>query len=121
MKIGIVCSPTYGGFGVVATELGRFLAERGNEVHFISAAIPFRLQSVTSPNIFFHEVQSINYPVLPGEMHGITIASKTVQVAQDYDLDIVHAHYAIPHAISAWLAREVSPRQCKRFKVVTTL
>ncbi|HMZ50786.1 MAG TPA: N-acetyl-alpha-D-glucosaminyl L-malate synthase BshA [Candidatus Sumerlaeota bacterium] len=121
MKIGIVCSPTYGGSGVVATELGRFLAERGNEVHFISAAIPFRLQSVTSPNIFFHEVQSINYPVLPGEMHGITIASKTVQVAQDYDLDIVHAHYAIPHAISAWLAREVSPRQCKRFKVVTTL
>ena len=121
MKIGIVCSPTYGGSGVVATELGRFLAQRGHEVHFISVAMPFRLDPRPNENILFHEVQNINYPVLPGEMHGITIASKTVQVAQDYGLDIVHAHYAIPHAISAWLAREVSPRTCKRFKVVTTL
>lgn len=121
MKIGIVCSPTYGGSGVVATELGRFLARRGHQLHFISTAMPFRLDPSPDENITFHEVQSINYPVLPGEMHGITIASKTVQVAQDYGLDIVHAHYAIPHAISAWLAREVSPRTCKRFKVVTTL
>jgi N-acetyl-alpha-D-glucosaminyl L-malate synthase BshA len=121
MRIGIVCSPTYGGSGVVATELGRFLAQRGHEVHFISIAMPFRLDPQPTQNIYFHEVQSMNYPVLPGELYGISIASKTVQVAQDYSLDIVHAHYAIPHAISAWLAREVAGDGCRRFKMVTTL
>lgn len=120
MRIGIICSPTYGGSGVVATELGRFLARRGHEVHFISIAMPFRLETSPSEKIFFHEVQSINYPVLPGELFGISIASKAVQVATDYDLELIHAHYAIPHAISAWLAREVGGR-CPKFKVVTTL
>jgi N-acetyl-alpha-D-glucosaminyl L-malate synthase BshA len=119
MKIGIVCAPTYGGSGVVATELGRFLARRGHQVHVISTAMPFRLDAEPADEIFFHEVQSVNYPVLPGDLAGISIAGKTVQVAQDFGLDIVHAHYAIPHAISAWLAREASEK-C-RFKVVTTL
>lgn len=121
MRIAIVCSPTYGGSGVVATELGRFLAERGHEVHFISIAMPFRLAPEATRNVYFHEVQAVNYPVLPGELYGIAIASKTVQVAQDYGVDVVHAHYAIPHAISAWLAREVAQNGCKPFKVVTTL
>lgn len=119
MKIGIVCSPTYGGSGVVATELGRSLAGRGHEVHFISIAMPFRLDASPAENIYYHEVQSLDYPVLPGELWGISIASRTVQVVQDYNLDIVHAHYAIPHAISAWLARSVMPKQ--QFRVVTTL
>ncbi|MBI1293276.1 N-acetyl-alpha-D-glucosaminyl L-malate synthase BshA [bacterium] len=119
MKIGIICAPTYGGSGVVATELGRFLARRGHQVHVISTAMPFRLDAEPADEIFFHEVQTVNYPVLPGDLAGISIAGKTVQVAQDYKLDIVHAHYAIPHAISAWLARETSPST--PFKVVTTL
>lgn len=119
MKIGIVCSPTYGGSGVVATELGRFLALRGHQVHFISIAMPFRLDATPADNIFFHEVHSLDYPVLPGELWGISIASRVVQVVEDYKLDIVHAHYAIPHAISVWLARSVLP-SCK-FRMVTTL
>jgi L-malate glycosyltransferase len=119
VKIGIVCSPTYGGSGVVATELGSYLASRGHEVHFISIAMPFRLNANPTENVYFHEVQSLDYPVLPGELWGISIASRTVQVVEDYNLDIVHAHYAIPHAISAWLARAVMPKA--RFRVVTTL
>jgi N-acetyl-alpha-D-glucosaminyl L-malate synthase BshA len=119
MKIGIICAPTYGGSGVVATELGRFLAKRGHEVHVISMAMPFRLDAEPSDEIFFHEVQTVNYPVLPGDLSGIAIAGKTIQVAQDHGLEIIHAHYAIPHAISAWLARETTPNT--RFRVVTTL
>jgi len=119
MKIGIICAPTYGGSGVVATELGRFLARRGHKVHIISTAMPFRLDAEPESEIFFHEVQSVSYPVLPGDLSGISIAGKTIQVAQDYGLEIIHAHYAIPHAISAWLARETTPNA--RFRVVTTL
>ncbi len=114
-----MCAPTYGGSGVVATELGRFLAERGHTVHFISTAMPFRLNSGPNEKIFFHEVQAVNYPVLPGEMFEISFAGKAVQVMQDYGLDIVHAHYAIPHAISAFLAGQVM--QDSGLKVVTTL
>lgn len=104
---------------MVATELGRFLAQRGHTVHFISTAMPFRLDAKPSDNIYFHEVQAVNYPVLPSELFEISIAGKAVQVTQDYGLDILHAHYAIPHAISAWLAREVMPGN--GLKVVTTL
>ncbi|MBI5154548.1 N-acetyl-alpha-D-glucosaminyl L-malate synthase BshA [Candidatus Poribacteria bacterium] len=122
MKIGIVCYPTYGGSGVVATELGRFLAMRGHEVHFISSSMPFRL-AVETPGaeLYFHEVQTLEYPVLNGELYGIALASKIVQVAQDFGLDILHAHYAVPHAISAFMAREALGRERKPFKVVTTL
>jgi N-acetyl-alpha-D-glucosaminyl L-malate synthase BshA len=119
MKIGIVCSPTYGGSGVVATELGRFLALRGHEVHFISVAMPFRLETAPLQNIMFHEVQTLDYPVLPGDLSGIAIAGRTAQVAADYGLDLIHAHYAVPHAISSWLAREVL--RVRKLRVVTTL
>ena len=119
LKIGIVCSPTYGGSGVVATELGRFLAAKGHEVHFISVAMPFRLETNASSNIYFHEVQTLDYPVLPGDLAGIAIAGRTAQVVEDYQLDIIHAHYAIPHAISAWLAREATRH--RGVKLVTTL
>lgn len=121
MKIGIVCYPTYGGSGVVATELGRFLALRGHEVHFISSSIPFRLVHDPIDNIFFHEVQLLQYPVLHGELYGIALASKIVQVVRDFGLDIVHVHYAVPHTISAFLARQVLGKQDHPFKVVTTL
>ncbi|NJL71378.1 MAG: N-acetyl-alpha-D-glucosaminyl L-malate synthase BshA, partial [Candidatus Competibacteraceae bacterium] len=80
MKIGIVCYPTYGGSGVVATELGRFLALRGHEVHFISSTMPFRLVHEPVDNILFHEVQTLEYPVLQGELYGIAVASRIVQV-----------------------------------------
>lgn len=121
MRIGIVCYPTYGGSGVVATELGRFLALRGHEVHFISSSIPFRLVTDPVANIFFHEVQTLEYPVLNGDLYGIALASKIVQVVRECDLEILHVHYAVPHAISAFLARSVLGREEHPFKVITTL
>jgi len=121
VKIGIVCYPTYGGSGVVATELGRFLALRGHEVHFMSFSIPFRLAHEPVDNIFFHEVQSLRYDVLPSDLYGIALASKIVQVVETHGLDIVHVHYAVPHAISAFMARSALDKQYHPFKVVTTL
>jgi N-acetyl-alpha-D-glucosaminyl L-malate synthase BshA len=121
MKIGIVCYPTYGGSGVVATELGRFLALRGHEVHFISSAVPFRLVHDAIDGVFFHEVQSLEYPVLQGELYGIAVSSKIVQVVQHHNLDVVHAHYAVPHAISAFIARATLGHDTHPFRVVTTL
>lgn len=121
MKIGMVCYPTYGGSGVVATELGRFLALGGHEVHFISSSMPFRLVHETLDNVYFHEVQTIEYPVLHGELYGIALASKIAQVVEAVGLDIVHAHYAVPHAISAFLARAALGDRGQPFKVVTTL
>ncbi|MDX1974001.1 MAG: N-acetyl-alpha-D-glucosaminyl L-malate synthase BshA [Candidatus Sumerlaeia bacterium] len=121
MKIAIVCYPTYGGSGVVATELGRFLAQRGHEVHFISSSMPFRLQHSPETNITFHEVPTMNYDVLNGNLYGIALASKIIQVVKDYHLEIVHVHYAVPHAISAFLARSALGKNEYPFKVVTTL
>ncbi len=121
MIIGIVCYPTYGGSGVVATELGRFLSQRGHEVHFISSSMPFRLQHSPENNITFHEVTSLEYDVLTGNLYGISLASKIIQVVRDFKLDIVHAHYAVPHAISAIMARSAMGKGEPPFKVVTTL
>lgn len=123
MKIAIVCYPTYGGSGVVATELGKFLALRGHEVHFVSYAIPSRL-SVFIDNIFYHEVEMYNYPLFEFPLYSIALASKLVEVVKFNEIDIIHAHYAIPHATSAYLAREIvkSELECKKdIKVVTTL
>lgn len=120
MKIGLICYPTYGGSGVVATELGRVLAQRGHMVHFISSEIPFRLDNQPLDNVIFHEVQSFSYPLLGKELYTLSLASKTIQIANDYGLDIIHAHYAIPHAISAWIAREaMGPNSGLR--IITTL
>jgi len=121
MKIGIVCYPTYGGSGVVATELGRFLSRNGHEVHFISSTLPFRLQHDPETNITFHEVSSMDYPVLNGNLYGISLASKIVQVVQEHHLEILHVHYAVPHAISAFMARSALGKEEYPFKVVTTL
>ncbi len=123
MKIGITCYPTYGGSGVVATELGKALALRGHEIHFISYAMPTRLSAFVE-NIFYHEVEINNYPLFEFPLYSIALASKMVEVAKFHELDLVHAHYAIPHATSAYLAREIyksDPKNTKDFKFITTL
>jgi N-acetyl-alpha-D-glucosaminyl L-malate synthase BshA len=117
MKIGIVCYPTYGGSGVIATELGKALAERGHMIHFISYAMPMRLDGFLG-NIFYHEVEMSSYPVFEFPLYTPALASKIVEVAQFEKLDLVHAHYAIPHATSAYLARQILGGQ---LKVITTL
>ncbi len=118
MKIGITCYPTYGGSGIVATELGKELAARGHEIHFISYAPPLRLDKV-STNIQFHEVEVTNYPLFQHPPYTLALATKMAEVAQAQDLDLVHCHYAIPHSVSAFLAKSMLlPR---RLPVVTTL
>lgn len=123
MKIGITCYPTYGGSGVVATELGKALALRGHEVHFISYAMPTRLNGFVD-NIFYHEVEINSYPLFEFPLYSIALASKMVEVTKFYDLDIIHAHYAIPHATSAYLAREILKSEnssSSNIKFITTL
>ncbi len=118
MKIGITCYPSYGGSGIVATELGIYLARAGHEVHFISYAIPYRLTHY-QPNLFFHEVEVLEYPVFQYPPYSLALASRLVEVAEYADLDLIHAHYAIPHATSACLAKAIL--NSKKLKVVTTL
>lgn len=118
MKIGIVCYPTLGGSGIVATELGHELALRGHEIHFITYDIPFRLR-IEAPNIYFHEVEIHQYDLFKYPDYALTLAVKIAQVAKHYDLDIIHAHYAIPHATSAYLAKQILGT--KKPAVITTL
>jgi len=118
MKIGITCYPTYGGSGVVATELGLELAMRGHEVHFISYAMPIRL-SGTSERIWFHEVEVTAYPLFDHPPYTLALATKMTEVAEEASLDLLHVHYAIPHSVSALLARMMAaPR---RLPFITTL
>ncbi len=121
MKIGIVCYPTYGGSGVVATELGLALAERGHEVHFITYDIPMRLPQYQE-NIFYHEVDIPNYPLFEFQLYSLALTGKIVEVARYENLDILHVHYAIPHAISGYLARQILQElHCNHTRLVTTL
>jgi L-malate glycosyltransferase len=117
-RIGIVCYPTSGGSGIVATELGLSLARRGWEVHFITYALPVRLKGFEE-NVYFHEVQTANYPVFHHPPYTLSLAVKITEVAETHGLDVVHAHYAIPHAVCAWLARQMLPDH--PLKTVTTL
>lgn len=119
MKIGITCYPTYGGSGVIATELGKELAIRGHEVHFISYALPFRLSHYIE-KIIFHEVEISNYPLFEFPLYSLSLASKMVEVAEFEKLDLLHVHYAIPHAISAYLAKEMMSKN-RDIKIFTTL
>lgn len=119
MKIGITCYPTYGGSGTVATELGRSLANRGHKVHFITTALPYRLSEFVE-NVYFHEVPVFNYPLFDYVPYSLSLASKMAQVALREDLDLLHVHYAIPHAASAYLAKQIVAKQ-KFLPVVTTL
>ncbi len=106
MKIGITCYPTYGGSGVVATEIGKELAGRGHEIHFISYAIPIKLDS-TSEKIHFHEVEMLNYPLFEHPPYALALATKMADVAVHHELDLLHVHYAIPHSVSAYLAKQM--------------
>jgi N-acetyl-alpha-D-glucosaminyl L-malate synthase BshA len=119
MKIGITCYPTYGGSGVIATELGKELALRGHEVHFISYALPFRLSHYIE-NIVFHEVETSTYPLFEFPLYSLSLASKMVEVAEFEKLDLLHVHYAIPHATSAYLAKEMMSKN-RDLKIFTTL
>lgn len=118
MKIGITCYPTYGGSGAVATELGIHLAERGHEVHFVSYAQPFRLDRFHE-RVFFHEVEMEEYPLFEHPPYSLALAVAIHATAHKHGLDLVHVHYAIPHATSAWIAREMLEE--RELPVVTTL
>ena len=120
MKIGITCYPTYGGSGAVATELGLALAERGHEVHFITYAQPFRLPAF-SPRIVFHEVSIGQYPLFQYPPYDLALAVRMHEVATQQKLDLLHVHYAIPHATSAWLAKQMLLEAGVNLPVVTTL
>jgi len=106
LKIGVTCYPTWGGSGIVATELGLSLAERGHEIHFITQAVPIRLKRF-SENVFFHEVETHDYPVFLHSPYTLSLAAKMTEVASYYNLDMLHVHYAIPHAIAAYLAKQM--------------
>ncbi|MEM8884712.1 MAG: N-acetyl-alpha-D-glucosaminyl L-malate synthase BshA [Planctomycetota bacterium] len=120
MKLAIACYPTYGGSGVIATELGLALASRGHEVHFLSYQPPYRLSAFGEghPNIYFHEVQVTAYPLFRYPPYDLALASRMVDVVHHHGVEILHAHYAVPHAVSAVLAREMAENGVK---VLTTL
>lgn len=120
MKVGITCYPTYGGSGAVATELGIALAGRGHEVHFISYEHPFRLPTFL-PRVYFHEVSIGNYPLFEYPPYDLALAVRMHDVVLSQGLDLLHVHYAIPHATSAWIAKEMLREQGKKLPVVTTL
>lgn len=120
MKIGITCYPTYGGSGVVATELGIALASMGHHVHFISYAIPHRLNSFFE-NVFFHEVETSSYPLFEHSLYDLSLTSKMLEVFEFEDLDLMHVHYAIPHAVSAYLTQQILRKSNKNLKFITTL
>jgi L-malate glycosyltransferase len=119
MNIGITCYPTYGGSGVVASELGKALALKGHTIHFISYALPFRLNHFIE-NIVFHEVEMSNYPLFEFPLYSLALASKMVEVVKYEKLDLLHVHYAIPHATSAYLAKQMLKEETD-IKVITTL
>jgi L-malate glycosyltransferase len=119
VRIGITCYPTYGGSGIVATELGKELADRGHEIHFISYAMPMRLDAA-SDNIQFHEVEVTSYPLFYHPPYALALATKMAEVAETHQLDLLHCHYAIPHSVSAFLAKSMLKPQ-RYLPVVTTL
>ncbi len=118
MRIGITCYPVAGGSGIVATELGQQLVTRGHQVHFISYALPFRLDRY-QPNLFFHGVETTAYPLFKHPPYALTLAAKMADVTCQFELEVLHVHYAIPHATSAFLAKQLIT--CKIPKIITTL
>ncbi len=120
MKIGIVCYPTFGGSGVLATELGKALAQKGHLIHFITYQQPVRLNGFI-PNIFYHEVQVPTYPLFDFPPYETALASTMVDVIKNHDLDLLHVHYAIPHASAAYMAKQILKKEGKEIPVITTL
>ena len=120
MRIGIVCYPTFGGSGVLATELGKALADKGHQVHFITYQQPVRLNEFNA-NIFYHEVRVTNYPLFDYPPYETALASSMVDVIMNHQLDLLHVHYAIPHASAAYMAKKIVETQGKKIPVITTL
>lgn len=120
MRIGIVCYPTFGGSGVLATELGKALAQKGHMVHFITYQQPVRLNGFI-PNIFYHEVQVPPYPLFDYPPYETALASTMVDVIKNNNLDLLHVHYAIPHASAAYMAKQILAKEGKHIPVITTL
>ncbi|MCT4665893.1 MAG: N-acetyl-alpha-D-glucosaminyl L-malate synthase BshA [Flavobacteriales bacterium] len=120
LKIGVVCFPTYGGSGIVATELGRAMARHGHEIHFISYKMPVRLD-VFEENVFYHEVSSIDYPLFEFPPYELSLAAKMVDVVKFEKLDILHVHYAIPNAYVAFMAKQILLQEQIRIPLFTTL
>lgn len=120
MRIGIVCYPTFGGSGVLATELGKALADKGHDVHFITYQQPVRL-NVFSANIFYHEVRVPTYPLFDYPPYEVALASTMVDVIMNHDLDLLHVHYAIPHASAAYMAKQIVKKNGRTIPVITTL
>lgn len=120
IKIGIVCYPTFGGSGVVATELGKALAKQGHKVHFITYSQPTRLDFLNE-NLFYHEVNLNSYPLFEYAPYELALASTMVSVVQNEKLDLLHVHYAIPHASAAYMAKQILRSQGITIPVVTTL
>jgi len=120
MRIGIVCYPTFGGSGVLATELGKALAQKGHHVHFITYQQPVRLNGFI-PNIYYHEVQVPTYPLFDYPPYETALASSMVDVIKNNNLDLLHVHYAIPHASAAYMAKKILELEGKRIPVITTL
>lgn len=116
-RIGVTCYPTIGGSGIIATELGKMMAEQGNEIHFITSSLPFRLNRV-HPNVYYHEVELSHYPVFQYPPFDLALANKMAEVIDQEKLDILHVHYAMPHAICAILAKDIAEHDVK---IVTTL
>jgi len=122
MKIGITCYPVAGGSGIVATELGQQLAQKGHQVHFVSYALPFRLDRYQT-NLMYHGVETTAYPLFKYPPYTLTLAAKMAEVARNFELDVMHVHYAIPHATCAYLARQLMSQNgdTKQPKIITTL
>ncbi len=120
MKIGMLCYPTYGGSGIVATELGMSLAKKGHEIHFISYSLPARLD-VTQPNIFFHQVNIQPYPLFHYQPYSLALSSAIVEITQKNKLDLIHVHYAIPHAYATYMAKQILKESDIELPLITTL
>ncbi len=121
MNIAIVCYPTYGGSGVLATELGKALAEKGHNIHFITYQQPVRLSGGFHANIFYHEVRVPTYPLFDFPPYETALASAMVDVVNNNKIDLLHVHYAIPHAAAAYMAKQILAKQNKKIPVITTL
>ena len=121
MNIGITCYPVAGGSGIVATELGQQLAQRGHKIHFVSYALPFRLDQFQT-NVFYHAVETTAYPLFKFPPYTLPLAAKMAEVARNYNIDVMHVHYAVPHATCAYLARQMLGEQKNNLpKIITTL
>lgn len=121
MNILVVCYPSSGGSGIVGTSLGLEMAKRGHKVHFVTTEVPFRLMGSWKKNVFFHEVEQFEYPLFEVPPYSSALANKIFNVIMQNDIDVVHSHYAVPHSLSAFVAKEMAAQKGKKTKIVTTL